>query len=51
MAGRFLMFNALHLSFNEVKIQKNPNCILCGENPRIRELVDYSQSCQGNVAD
>jgi adenylyltransferase/sulfurtransferase len=50
MAGRFLMFNALNLSFNEVKIQKNPNCVLCGENPRIRELIQYSQSCQGNAA-
>ena len=50
MAGRFLMFNALNLSFHEVKIQKNPNCLLCGENPRIHELIQYSQSCPGNVA-
>ncbi len=50
MAGRFLMFNALNLSFHEVKIQRNPNCLLCGENPRIKELVQYSQSCQGNAA-
>ena len=50
MAGRFLMFNALNLSFHDVKIQKNPNCLLCGENPRIHELIQYSQSCPGNVA-
>jgi molybdopterin/thiamine biosynthesis adenylyltransferase len=50
MAGRFLMFNALNLSFHEVKIQKNPNCRLCGGNPSIKELVQYSQSCEGNVA-
>ena len=50
MAGRFLMFNALNLSFHEVKIQKNPNCILCGQNPRVREVIQYSQSCPGNVA-
>ena len=45
MAGRFLLFNALNLSFTEMKIQRNPECPLCGENPTIKELIDYSQSC------
>lgn len=45
MAGRFLFFNALHLDFQEVKISKNPSCPLCGENPTIRDLGDYSLSC------
>ena len=45
MAGRFLLFNALNLSFHEMKIQKNPRCPLCGENPTIKELIEYSQSC------
>jgi len=46
MAGRFLLFNALSLSFHEVKIQRNPHCLLCGEDPKIKELVEYSQVCQ-----
>lgn len=46
MAGRFLLFNALSLIFQEVKILKNPNCPLCGEKASIRTLIDYSQSCQ-----
>jgi adenylyltransferase/sulfurtransferase len=46
MAGRFLIFNALNLSFHEVKIAKNSNCPLCGENPRIKELIEYPQVCQ-----
>ncbi|RPJ06512.1 MAG: adenylyltransferase, partial [Deltaproteobacteria bacterium] len=45
MAGRFLLFDALNLSFHEMKIQKNPQCPLCGENPTIHELIDYPQSC------
>jgi len=45
MAGRFLLFNALNLSFIEMKIQRNPECPLCGENSTIKELVDYTQSC------
>jgi len=46
MAGRFLLFNALSLNFQEVKILKNPGCPLCGENASIRTLIDYSPSCQ-----
>jgi len=46
MAGRFLIFNALELSFHELSIGRNPNCPLCGENPSINELVDYSHYCQ-----
>jgi len=46
MAGRFLLFNALSLTFHEVKISRNPSCPLCGENPSIRTLIDYRPSCQ-----
>jgi adenylyltransferase/sulfurtransferase len=46
MAGRFLLFNALSLIFQEIKIIKNPNCPLCGENATIQTLIDYSLSCQ-----
>jgi molybdopterin/thiamine biosynthesis adenylyltransferase len=46
MAGRFLMFNSLSLSFEEIKIQRNPGCGLCGENPTIKDLTDYPLSCQ-----
>ncbi len=46
MVGRFLLFDALGLSFTEMKISKNPKCPLCGENPTIKELIEYSQSCQ-----
>jgi adenylyltransferase/sulfurtransferase len=45
MAGRFLLFNALDLSFMEMKIERNPECPLCGKNPTIKDLIDYTQSC------
>ncbi len=47
MMGRFLVLDALDLSFHEFKIEKNPRCPLCGENPTIKELTDYVQSCTG----
>jgi len=45
MAGRFLLFDALDLAFQEMKSKKNPDCPLCGETPTIKELIDYTQSC------
>ena len=45
MTGRFLIFDALDLSFREMKIGKNPECPLCGENPTVKELIQYSHSC------
>ncbi len=51
MAGRFLLFNALSLSFAEVKIHKNPNCPLCSEKATIKELKEYALTCQvGNLS-
>jgi len=46
MAGRLLLFNALSLCFDEVKIEPNPACRLCGEPPAIKELFDYPLTCQ-----
>ena len=36
---------ALELSFHEFKVEKNPHCHLCGENPTIKGLIDYAQTC------
>jgi len=46
MAGRLLLFNALGLSFEVVELRRNPDCPLCGEQPSIRELIDYPLTCQ-----
>jgi molybdopterin/thiamine biosynthesis adenylyltransferase len=45
MAGRFLLFNALNLSFHEVQIARNPKCPLCGPEPAIHDLVEYAPAC------
>ncbi len=50
MAGRLLMFNALNPSFDEVKFQRNPQCLLCGENATIKKLIDYPLTCQSGNA-
>ncbi len=50
MVGRSLDFSALDLSFHMMEVRKNPDCPLCGENPAIKELVQYSQACISEAA-
>jgi molybdopterin/thiamine biosynthesis adenylyltransferase/rhodanese-related sulfurtransferase len=45
LIGRLLLFNALDMSFRELKVRKDPSCPLCGEHPTIKELIDYEQFC------
>ncbi len=45
LINRLLLFDAWKLRFREMKLRKNPECPLCGENPTIHELIDYEQFC------
>jgi adenylyltransferase/sulfurtransferase len=45
LIGRLLLFNALEMKFRELKLRRDPECPLCGENPTIHKLIDYEQFC------
>ncbi|MGB9674244.1 MAG: molybdopterin-synthase adenylyltransferase MoeB [Anaerolineales bacterium] len=45
LIGRLLLYNALDMSFDFVKLRKNPHCKICGENPEITTLIDYEAFC------
>ena len=45
LAGRLLLFDAWKMSFRTLKLDKDPRCPVCGENPTIHELIDYEQFC------
>ena len=45
LSGRLLVYNALSMKFRELNLSKNKNCPACGENPTIKELIDYEQFC------
>lgn len=45
MSGRLLLFDALEMTFRQVKIRKNPKCPICGDAPTIKALIDYEQFC------
>jgi len=40
LTDSILAFDALEMNFRKVKIKRNPQCPVCGENPTIKELVD-----------
>ncbi len=33
------------MRFRELRLQKDPECPICGENPTIHELIDYEEFC------
>ena len=45
LIGRLLLFDALKMSFRELKLRKDPECALCSEHATIKELIDYEQFC------
>jgi len=45
LIGRLVLFNALDMKFREVKLRRDPQCPLCGDQPTIKELIDYEQFC------
>jgi sulfur-carrier protein adenylyltransferase/sulfurtransferase len=49
LTGRLLLFDALHTTFDEVAVKKDPTCPVCGEHPTISEYIDYVEFCQGPV--
>jgi len=44
LAGELLIFDALSMSFRKVKVRRDPECALCGENATIKELSLYEQA-------
>ena len=45
LIGRLLLVDALNMRFRELKLRKNPECPVCGENPTVKELIDYQHFC------
>jgi molybdopterin/thiamine biosynthesis adenylyltransferase/rhodanese-related sulfurtransferase/molybdopterin converting factor small subunit len=45
MINRLLLFDAWRMRFRELKLRKNPECPVCGDNPTIKELIDYEEFC------
>jgi adenylyltransferase/sulfurtransferase len=45
LVGRLIVYDALSMTFEELKIRKNPKCPVCSPNPEITKLIDYEAFC------
>ena len=45
MIGRLGLYDALDQRWTYVKVNKDPDCPVCGENPTVTELIDYEEFC------
>ena len=45
LIGRLMLYDALDMTFREMKVRKNPKCPICGPNPTITGLIDYEEFC------
>jgi adenylyltransferase/sulfurtransferase len=45
LIGRLLLVDALTMEFRVVKTRRSANCPLCGDQPTVKELIDYEVFC------
>ncbi|MDX8394114.1 MAG: molybdopterin-synthase adenylyltransferase MoeB [Mariprofundales bacterium] len=45
LAGKLMTFDAMRMEWRKLKLRRDPQCQLCGDNPSIKDLVAYEESC------
>jgi adenylyltransferase/sulfurtransferase len=45
LSGRLLLYDALEMEFRQLKLRKNPDCVICSEGATQTGLIDYQQFC------
>ena len=45
LIGRVLLYDAMDMKFRELKLRRDSECPVCGDNPTVTELIDYQQFC------
>src|SRR5499426_681723 len=50
LVGELIIYDALDMAYRKIKVRKDPNCAVCGENPTVTSLIDYEDFC-GVVSD
>ncbi|MBO0870244.1 MAG: adenylyltransferase/sulfurtransferase MoeZ [Micromonosporaceae bacterium] len=50
LLGNLMVYDALEMSYRKIRVRKDPQCAICGENPTVTGLIDYEDFC-GAVSD
>jgi molybdopterin/thiamine biosynthesis adenylyltransferase/rhodanese-related sulfurtransferase len=45
IVGKLMIYDALEMEYRKLKVRKDPNCALCGENATVTDLIDYDYFC------
>jgi molybdopterin/thiamine biosynthesis adenylyltransferase/molybdopterin converting factor small subunit len=45
LQGRLVLYDALSMEMRQVRVRRDPNCVVCGDNPTVTELIDYDEFC------
>lgn len=45
LVGRMMHFDTLSSEIRVLKLRKDPHCLVCSDNPKITELIDYEEFC------
>ena len=45
LSGRLLLYDALEMEFRQLKLRKNPDCVICSERATQTQLIDDQQFC------
>ncbi|MFG1962656.1 adenylyltransferase/sulfurtransferase MoeZ [Nonomuraea sp. NPDC049028] len=50
LVGRLMIYDALEMKYRDVKVRKDPECVLCGKNPTVTELLDDYEAFCGAIS-
>jgi adenylyltransferase/sulfurtransferase len=45
LVGKLMIYDALEMEYRKLRVRKDPNCALCGDNPTVTGLIDYETFC------
>jgi adenylyltransferase/sulfurtransferase len=45
LIGRLKLYDAMDMAFRDIRVNKDPECPICGKNPTVTELIDYEEFC------
>ena len=45
LIGRMLHVDTLSMEVRVLKLRRDPKCLVCGEEPKVTELIDYEEFC------
>ena len=43
--GRLMLYDALSMEVRQVRVRRDPDCVVCGNHPTVTELIDYDEFC------